>query len=584
MTSEQREIIKTDFDIRINAVAGSGKTSTIIEYAKSRPSGSRILYLAFNRAIKLEAAAKFASKGLNFVKVETAHSIAFKHIVFRHGYKLKAGSYTSQEMAQFLNLKSFGEKHDEFVMANHINRFLTYYCNSKAETLDDLNYLDLITDPKAMGFANSYINTIKSKTQQILDKMDSAEIEIIHDFYLKKFQLSGISLPYDYILFDEAQDASPAMLEVFMKQKATKVIVGDSHQQIYSWRHAVNSLDKAKFDSYSLTNSFRFDQNIAHLSNAVLSWKNILKEGMPSVSINGAGNSNQLKSKAIIARTNLGLLLKAIDYINQNPGVKKIHFEGNFNSYTYADEGTSLYDVLNLHLGMQGRIRDKLLRSMNSETELEEYIEKTEDAQMGMMLEIVREYGEDIPFIINSLKQKQVPDANREEAQMIFSTVHRCKGMEYDQVTLVDDFITEAKVKKAAIDLKDNPSLLPKAFEEINLLYVAITRTRNLLYIPESLLPEGFESTSNIILIKPPVLEEIPMMSQVKELVQPSKMHELKKKHKSAYQSWSAELDQELTQLFCDGTSISELAKHFSRTKGAIWSRIKKLELQEKYG
>jgi superfamily I DNA/RNA helicase len=57
-------------------------------------------------------------------------------------------------------------------------------------------------------------------------------------------------------LFDEGQDASPAMLAIFLKQKGVKVIVGDTHQQIYAWRYAVNSLAKADFTNYiSLTRS-----------------------------------------------------------------------------------------------------------------------------------------------------------------------------------------------------------------------------------------------------------------------------------------------------------------------------------------
>ena len=88
--------------------------------------------------------------------------------------------------------------------------------------------------------------------------MNKGEIEITHDFYLKKFQLSNPVLYYDYILFDEGQDASPAMLDVFLKQQATKVIVGDTHQQIYGWRFAVNSLEQVDFTTYHLSTSFRF--------------------------------------------------------------------------------------------------------------------------------------------------------------------------------------------------------------------------------------------------------------------------------------------------------------------------------------
>ncbi len=52
--------------------------------------------------------------------------------------------------------------------------------------------------------------------------MDKGEIEVIHDFYLKKFQLLGAQLALCYILFDEGQDASAAMLDVFFQQTAAK--------------------------------------------------------------------------------------------------------------------------------------------------------------------------------------------------------------------------------------------------------------------------------------------------------------------------------------------------------------------------
>ena len=64
LTREQESIINSTGDIKINAVAGSGKTTTVTLYAKSRPADSRILYLAFNKSVKLEAVQKFAKHGV----------------------------------------------------------------------------------------------------------------------------------------------------------------------------------------------------------------------------------------------------------------------------------------------------------------------------------------------------------------------------------------------------------------------------------------------------------------------------------------------------------------------------------------
>jgi len=254
---------------------------------------SKILYLAFNKSVKLEAAKKFADKGLNNVKVETAHSLAYKHIVFQSNYKLREQGYKTDEIAELLNLQGNEEKHTEYVIANHINKFIAYFCNSDKQKVQDLNYLETVTDPKAKIFVSSFYDYIVSQSRLLLSKMDKGEIEITHDFYLKKFQLLNPKLQYDYILFDEGQDASLAMLDVFFKQKATKVIVGDTHQQIYGWRFAVNSLEKADFKTYHLSTSFRFSQNIANLAMEVLKYKKHINE-IQTIQITGKGNSSTL--------------------------------------------------------------------------------------------------------------------------------------------------------------------------------------------------------------------------------------------------------------------------------------------------
>ena len=65
---------------------------------------------------------------------------------------------------------------------------------------------------------------------------------------------------------------------------------------------------------------------------------------------------------------------------------------------------------------------------MKNLKELEDYIEKTEDVQLGMMVEIVKEYGNEIPGIIKAIKDKHVENDEKEKAEMVFSTVHRCSS------------------------------------------------------------------------------------------------------------------------------------------------------------
>ncbi|RYY59535.1 MAG: ATP-dependent helicase [Chitinophagaceae bacterium] len=605
-TPQQEAIIASTGNIRINAVAGSGKTTTLIEYAASRPAGSRILYLAFNKSVKLEAIRRFSERGLSNVTVETAHSLAYRYVMPRSNFRVKPSGYKTHEIAALLQFPAIGEKHGEYIIANHINKFITYFCNSDKMKVQELNYTDTINDEQAANFVRSFYQVIEDGTRQMLAKMNRGEIEITHDFYLKRFQLMNPQLPYDYILFDEAQDASATMLAIFTAQNAIKVMVGDMHQQIYGWRFAENALQKIELPQLELSTSFRFPQAIADLSMELLEWKSYLGKFDP-VEITGTGKTTTLKSKATIARTNLGLLLNAINFMADNPKVKKIYFEGNISSYTYADDGTSLYDVLNLYNDKPDMIRDQMIKTMKDIDELEEYIEKTEDVQLSIMLEIVKEYENEIYDILKDLKNRHVDEKNRASAEMIFSTVHRAKGMEYDVVHLVSDFITESKLEK--IKEEEEKPDFKKLNEEINLLYVAVTRAKNKIFIPENLLPRKFPPSPHIepVKAKKDLAYEKPETgksgyqrpAKVAAKTKTGSGHQWqtgvkkpqptnrgfspaqRKESKDSYQPWTPDLDLELRDLYQMDMQVGDIATHFGRTRGAILSRLKKFNFFE---
>ncbi|WP_317897953.1 UvrD-helicase domain-containing protein [Aurantibacillus circumpalustris] len=589
-TQEQEEIIHSTGDIKINAVAGSGKTTTIIEYARLRPTNSKILYLVFNRSVKKEAEKKFREKNIFNVKVETAHSLAYKHIIVGSNYKVRPTSYKTYEVSEILRLNGGGEKHAEYMVANHINKFISYFCNSDKQKLSDLNYLDSISDYKARDFVKRYYNYIEKQTANLLEKMEMGQIDITHDFYLKKFHLLAPQLKYDFILFDEGQDASAAILDVFLKQSAVKVIVGDTHQQIYAWRHAVNSLEKVNFKTFNLSSSFRFGQDIADLANRVLIWKNHIEQ-QTILPLKGEGLACEIESKAVIARTNLGLLLEAINFVIEKRKITRIYFEGNFNSYTYAEDGASLYDVLNLFNGKHRLIRDKLIKTMRTMEDLEEYIDKTEDSQLGIMVEIVKEYGNAIPVLIKEIKSKHVGDSEKDKAEIVFSTVHRCKGMEYDAIQLANDFITENKILELKKKVREEQAKI-KLMEEVNLLYVALTRTKNSIHIHSTTLPEGFRKSPVIHCIKPDtktdeMIDSLKSEMPAEDIQSPVNeksysVEKIREKYKVAYMPWTPEMDQELVAMISSDRSVKQIVELLERSKGAIYSRIKKLELEKK--
>jgi superfamily I DNA/RNA helicase len=469
-TNEQLAIIGSKGDIKINAVAGAGKTTTLVGYAKERPD-AKILYLAFNKTVKEEAQIKF--KDLPNVKAETAHSLAYNHIV-KMGYKLGEGL----SINNIIDILKLPKSKDVYILAFHISKCFSCYCNSDKGDMREINFL-VGLDNEAKAFYNKHSESIKEHTKILLRQMNKKEIRMSHDFYLKKFQSLKPQLDYDIVMMDEGQDASEVMLDIFKNQSATKVIVGDSHQQIYSWRYAINSLEKCDYANYYLNTSFRFDNNIANLAKAILGVKKEFDESYKDVEIIGGGGSARRVQKAFLGRTNFGLIAKALELNKPN-----IHFEGHINSYLNSDSGASIYDIMNLHSQDFDRIKNPIIKGLKDINELYDYIEKTGDKQLKPMADLVSAYGKRLSYLLYELKNSHV---DKKDAEYIFSTCHKSKGMEYDSVELLGDFsnINETDVN-----------------EEVNLIYVAATRTKSSLTLNENQVPENYKEMPSNIFIK----------------------------------------------------------------------------------
>ncbi|NLG19622.1 MAG: ATP-dependent helicase [Fibrobacter sp.] len=567
LTDEQKVILDSSGNVKIHAVAGSGKTSTLLEYARHRGKNKRILYIAFNKSVKLEALRRFECEGLSNIRVETAHSLAWSRIVPQFQYKVRA-SYKPWEISEMLKIKPLGKDPlTSVLIARHIGRFASLFCSQPQEKVQDLDYTDWVRDEKALGFVKKNYNRIIDGTRKFLALMNSGKIEIPHEFYLKKYQLCKPRLAYDIILFDEGQDASPVMLDVFLQQDhAVKLIVGDVHQQIYSWRYAVNALSGVDFKEYSLTASFRFPQTIADLAMAVLQWKTYLKNPL-DVNIRGLGKkARTVSSRATIARTNLALLREAINFTCVGNSNRKIYFEGNLSTYTYASEGASIWDVFNLYTEKRDLIRDPMISKVRSFEELREYAELAEDAELLAMTIMVDEHGKMLPFYLKRLKENHLEDSCKDRAEMIFSTVHKCKGLEYDSVTLEDDFVTEKKLIRLTEKNELSAPEKDQLNEEINLLYVAISRSRGRITVPNSIFGEHS-----------PYCQSVKSGNRRQSEENARKQEIQKEKLLNAGQYWRQQDDDRLRFLTTKGSPVKKIAEEMGRSRGAIFSRMRKL-------
>ena len=136
LTQEQKRIIASEEDLVINAVAGSGKTTTILEYARRR-TNKRILYLVFNKSAKQKAQQLFMVNHLTHVSVETAHSLAYRFIIPGSAYRIRAG-YRPAELVLLLNIPTDRPEMLHLKIAHHVLEYYHLFCSQTASAVVDI--------------------------------------------------------------------------------------------------------------------------------------------------------------------------------------------------------------------------------------------------------------------------------------------------------------------------------------------------------------------------------------------------------------------------------------------------------------
>lgn len=484
--SDQQSLIIEDGskDKKVSSYAGTGKTHTLIGCAKVNPKAKK-LYICFNKSVQQEGVKKFKNQGVENIDVVTAHSIAYRSI------SPKGELTFSVRVYDLLTLFKKPKTPTNFFLFKTGLSLFTYYCNSSYLVIEDIDLEKEVVPHLTMS---EYSSLIKKQNGFIYDiakglwtAMESGKMAITHDFYLKKYQLSNPVLDYDIIYFDEGQDANPCMLDVFTKQSCSKVIIGDTHQAIYGWRGAVDALEKSDFKNFYLTESYRFHEGIANVANHILN-KKIDLFGLPTIPpLVGLGKPFDSKngSNAYLGRTNLSVLSHAIDLV-ESGRTTGFSYEGSINNSIYTADGVSVYDVYGLFSNQKKYIRSEFIKSFSSWKEFTSYVKESEEAELSILGNLVTKYKSSIFSLIKKLKQYEKPKGL--EIDTIYSTAHKSKGLEYDNVFLLDGFLTNNILQSFTKQRRDSFNSLPqevvsniegKVKEEFNLLYVACTRAKN---------------------------------------------------------------------------------------------------------
>jgi superfamily I DNA/RNA helicase len=458
--------------VKIEAGAGSGKTSTLklVSEAVLDPS----LYVAFNKVTATEASEKFPKH----VGCKTTHSIAYAKFgrglqdkLSRPKGKYENVAFTGTEIARFYKLSNtFDQARDLVVTANAVGLFVRQAVERFEQSADaklERKHLPLADMKKMMDAdrnADSYV--LDYARRLWADRINNDSIVLAsHDTYLKLFQLSKPNLGYDVVYLDEAQDSTPCVLDIVMTQAthgAKIILVGDRYQAIYGWRGAINAMERIEGHTTLLSKSFRFGQGIADVATAVLQGKLALtgREDLVSI-IGGAGTVDRTKPYMNLFRTNSALLYAAVSAISAGEEIRLEVDVKDFIRMLQSAQALSIGDMKNVK-------HENILPYPTWEEYKEEAKKIT--GEMKRIVTIIE--GGDFNRFVRTLEHYENPVS----AAIIYTTGHKAKGREHDQVVLCDDFPSHY----------DGGEWVGLTDMEQNLLYVAVTRSMRVLEINDS--------------------------------------------------------------------------------------------------
>ena len=438
----------------VEAVAGSGKTTTIIKALDLLPSTSKVMFLAFNKHIADELATRIP---MGF-EARTLHSLGYS--IIRKSHKVR--------VANGMIYKIIKERVPSKLVRSHNQPIQKIISLAKSLLIEPVNEIDDIVDrygielPK--GWCPEYVNDVWQAMLAIGNNINFDDMVWLPVSESMEFP------KYDYVFVDEAQDLAPVQLEFvsrLLHSDSRLLAVGDSHQAIYGFRGAgLDSMDQIRK---------RFDATELPLSICYRCSKSVVEHAKKLVPHIEAYSESP---EGLVSKTSLSIFREALgdgDYVlcritkdlvkecmHQIRLGKKAMVKG-------RDVGDTLVALVK-NLG--GTDIGDFLLSLAEWTDTQLAVTKSEDKRV-----VIEDKNETLWILAEGCVSTQllIDRINKIFSDtiegIVFSTIHKSKGLEADNIfVLREDLLPHPR---CALDWQKE--------QETNLEYVAITRAKESL-------------------------------------------------------------------------------------------------------
>lgn len=459
----------------IEAVAGSGKTTTVVEGTTKVPRDRKVMLCAFNKSIQKELQKKVHRS----IDVRTLHSLgmlacrrAFGDITIDEN----KGKNLARQVCLERGFSFKGKRDGEMVPLNwrNVMKLADRAKNTLTSEDDTQAMMNLAIDHDLDDSKDMQLGDLVVCAREAVKL--AAEDTLTLDFddmvwFPARHSLRPAS--HDLVVVDETQDLNAAQLylaQATCRRNGRIVAVGDRHQAIYRFRGADEDaiprmIDELKATTLPLSISYRCPLKVVRLAQEVVPHFEA-RPGAPEGLVAHVEELEMRKAAKpgdlVLSRKKAPLLRLALGFLAQ--GIPACVLG--------RDIGKDL-------VSMMGRAKTEDVGQMNKwveswgmretsrlkELERDDKIEEVNDTVQTIMT--LSEGQKSVAQVVHRTEQLFRDDDPM--TRIVCSTVHKAKGLERDRVWMIGD----------TFRLWSGP----KYQEERNLYYVAVTRAKSELYI-----------------------------------------------------------------------------------------------------
>lgn len=455
----------------VEALAGSGKTTTGVEMLKRVPRDQKVLFVAFNKHI----AKTLQERAPAHVKATTLHSLGFAAL--RQAYNIKYEDVKKDKvnilLEPYMDLKTNSALISPIKqLVSLVKANLTGTSDEELMELADYYGVELVDSQGAelnlalIFDAVKYVIVKAQEFTNFIDYDDMCWLPVVKNVPCTK---------YDFIFVDEAQDLNKnqlALIQAHCNGNTKFVAVGDRYQSLYGFRGAdVDSIptiiNTFQAQVLPLSITYRNPKAIVRLVNdkfpeIPLEAAEWAQEGRIEHSHYNMALNAMRSGDMVLCRTNAPLVKPCFGLIRQ--GVKAVirgrDIGKGLITLLRKMKATDVYDLIEKLAGYRDVEVAKLLLAKKSGQA--QSLEDKIDTIIALA---------DDSVTIADIERKIETVFSDDVEGVVFSSVHRAKGLEADNVFILKPNLMPHPMATQEWELQ----------QEQNIEYVALTRTKSTL-------------------------------------------------------------------------------------------------------